>query len=756
MGFRRAFLDGVAAVLLLMAPVLLPAAHSDAQTPEHPAMPAPKPPAAAAVPKESTAVTIAQASSADALTATDVAVTRFSMPLTIEENSGGIAKDVRFSLTPLVHTQGTSSSLTFEPPPHVTLPKDLGPWEQVTGTLVADLPKPGQYTASMRLMFNGSVRKRYAVSITRASSAAPTVLALDIGELSDMMVPICARGVSSADLTTTLAPSGVETLTLAAPALRSLAKKTGDISLAVAGATMDLTDEKDQAVKFPVTLEPGQSQALHLRIHGFDGAGRYDAKLRFAAPGHTPIDKAVALYAREGPVVAWLSIFLGVVASFVIRLWYNVTRPKLLLERRVALLELELRAAELAAAQDPGALAVAGEVRRQIAMAWTRITLDETWNDTTSIELMRKKTALLRAWVDARAAASRAKPASIGGAVRTDLDAVETVLRTLNADEAAITAQQQVLAGVPQKLRAAAMAEMGTRVAAFSDQLDELVKYRPALKLRIESDIRPALTAVREQLDKDDFQAALASLEVARRRLATGLGQALLEGLGQPQPAGIDKATWDDLEQRLKPQLRDIDDAATADDAMRLFEAALSVYVRALAESMIRAAEVELAAQPSQARQEALTSLVSLLRGVEAKLTAGKVFEAWHDVSTAHAEFTEFYPRTRSSLGEQAEDASRPTSYVAGEAAIEGVAVSLPSGPRPARKWPDITRKLSYGDILANLAALLIASAIGLGALWKPSLVWGGWGDRLTALLWGLGVHQLSYTGLSSIFEKLK
>ena len=55
---------------------------------------------------------------------------------------------------------------------------------------------------------------------------------------------------------------------------------------------------------------------------------------------------------------------------------------------------------------------------------------------------------------------------------------------------------------------------------------------------------------------------------------------------------------------------------------------------------------------------------------------------------------------------------------------------------------------------MAAVAAILIATAVGIGVLWNSSLTWGGPGDQLAAVLWGLGVHQLSYNGLSSVIEK--
>ena len=46
-----------------------------------------------------------------------------------------------------------------------------------------------------------------------------------------------------------------------------------------------------------------------------------------------------------------------------------------------------------------------------------------------------------------------------------------------------------------------------------------------------------------------------------------------------------------------------------------------------------------------------------------------------------------------------------------------------------------------YGRIHAALA--IVAVVIGMNLLYVSKPTWGGWGDYLVALLWGLGVHAV-------------
>ena len=73
-----------------------------------------------------------------------------------------------------------------------------------------------------------------------------------------------------------------------------------------------------------------------------------------------------------------------------------------------------------------------------------------------------------------------------------------------------------------------------------------------------------------------------------------------------------------------------------------------------------------------------------------------------------------------------------------------------PQMPTPAEsraqrnKW--LGRQLSLADAFVQIAALLVTVFAGTLLLWGNNLTWGGTSDYAIALLWGLGLHQITGT----------
>ena len=65
-------------------------------------------------------------------------------------------------------------------------------------------------------------------------------------------------------------------------------------------------------------------------------------------------------------------------------------------------------------------------------------------------------------------------------------------------------------------------------------------------------------------------------------------------------------------------------------------------------------------------------------------------------------------------------------------------------------------RVIDWIDLLVAVLAVLIATVLGLAALWTPDATWGGWEDRIVATLWGLGLHQFTFAGVQGLTERLR
>jgi len=71
------------------------------------------------------------------------------------------------------------------------------------------------------------------------------------------------------------------------------------------------------------------------------------------------------------------------------------------------------------------------------------------------------------------------------------------------------------------------------------------------------------------------------------------------------------------------------------------------------------------------------------------------------------------------------------------------------------RRIAAITRAVRGIDWLSLVIAALVATLLGIKTLWSPNPAWGGWEDWLVAVLWGLGLHQFTFAGVSALQDTL-
>jgi hypothetical protein len=65
-------------------------------------------------------------------------------------------------------------------------------------------------------------------------------------------------------------------------------------------------------------------------------------------------------------------------------------------------------------------------------------------------------------------------------------------------------------------------------------------------------------------------------------------------------------------------------------------------------------------------------------------------------------------------------------------------------------------RTIDRIDWFVLLVAIVVATVLGVTVLWTPNPTWGGWDDRIVAVLWGLGLHQFTFTGLAGLADRLR
>lgn len=677
-----------------------------------------------------------------------VTASRVVSPVTLEEQKGGSVTRAEVRLSRFRHENGTSHDAEFVLDRGETLDA-LGRSGSARGSIRVHLPIPGVYTGQLRIVHDGTVRSRHTVTVTRESVPAP----LAIGDLNALLVErSCAP--PSIDIKTTLRATGGAPLVLPPPAVSITKALKDDQMVGVPDASAVILDGRRKPVA--ATTIPTRLAPVRLRLRGLDDAGKYQVKMQFAPAGFDPVERTFTVYVKDSWGWAALFIFLGVAASFALRYYWTERRPRLLLERRAALIAGRLDQAARDAGDDQTALDVIGVLRGAISEAWRDVALNAKWSDPAPFDVPERKAALLPSWISARRLVQEAKPASLKLALEEILKPVGGALGRSATDATELATHRKTLEDFrhtyDDKVREAAIGELRKLAASYSEA-------RPGAKPRIDTDVQKAIEDASLRLGKGDPSGALEAVEGGRLELVSIVADEIAKDLAGAPPAGFDPAAWSALKNEVEPLLKAAKGEKSADAATTRLQSALSIFVGAMRTKLAEKIAAELAANP------ALANVSASLTAAETKLGSGQIAAAWRDVAAAQRGYA-----ATTTVGK----AGVPMGGVPG---VSGAAPAVPEAlprdltdllaatpalsakgfvPPAAEDFASIQGQLTLGDWLATLAILVIATILGVKVLWSGELVWGTWTDRVVAFLWGLGLHQFSFDGIAGLTNKLR
>jgi hypothetical protein len=144
---------------------------------------------------------------------------------------------------------------------------------------------------------------------------------------------------------------------------------------------------------------------------------------------------------------------------------------------------------------------------------------------------------------------------------------------------------------------------------------------------------------------------------------------------------------------------------------------------------------------------------------VDTAIQGNRLTAAWQHMNAAAAAFQKASVPVGRPMGETERSAFDLLDVLAGHGAVGGSAFDImgvfavPSAAdlaqlgAPART----ARRLNRFDFLASAIALIVATAIGLQALWIDNPIWGGGALYLAAFIWGFAVDQFTHAGLMAI-----
>ncbi len=684
-----------------------------------------------------------------------VATATVSLRLPLELDSGevkGLTASVDDFIAPDASRIHPTVTLNGQPPDQ---PVDVTQKDRPVLEIVATFPIAGEYTSHLVLFYGGGRAPSVPLSVTRQRNEVTSqVVGLDT---------VTATKWLSADARirfTVRETSGRKT-TLYPPTLEGFALKQDDKVRKQArygkvvvdcGKDARLTGTESFAV------EPLSSRSCVVEVQEIAQAGEYSGTVRLASSNGTPVTQEVTVLVKTSGWVAAFWIFLGVLASFLIRRYTKEQRPRLQGLRRLRYAQEDLARVQ----SDAGAPAApAPEVFAGLTQRLARIERDLTDRTATdgaaaSLEEMEKKIQALPGWLTTGRKLDAVEPQDVVRAPRATWAALASsyFLKAGATDD--ITAS---LLAIDQEILAAVVA----RIDEFAAKVEEYGNSHPTAQPQIDQDVTPLLDRAKTEAKADDWTGMTTDFRQARLAYTRVLASGLEDVLEAPEPPlGLEDKDWTDLRNKITAELALIRQETDPDRAVEIYQRASRTYLETVAGKLkTLAAGLAQGATPEEEQQ---------LDDAETALTAALLAMQKNDWDTARAEYQKAATAMTSLLdarkqaggGAQAESAGQsaasPGETVPAGAAVGPVQALAAVAERRRSSAQQISDLLERYDLLLNVALLLIACVVGLSLLWLDDPVWGGWKAYTTALLWGLGLHQVAGSaldGLPVITQKL-
>jgi len=667
-----------------------------------------------------------------------------------------IGPDAR-QITPQVTVNGkpAQSTVTVNVPPN----------GQVPLTYNANLPIPGKYTGAIDLIF-GLQRQSEKLTITRSDVKAPvTIRPIESAEAQNW--PLVS---DSATVRVILEGTRDETVTLDRPLLSAFSRKESEkvnksagykqISIQQVGPDGKLVD-----VANTVTLAGRAPVDLRVKIPGLS-AGEYSGTFSAVAKGLAPQEATFTVYVRNHFLIAALLIALSVFLSYRLRLWATRDRPRLQAQRQITQLfaDVDATRADVADAT-PAELKVLDSFSDRLNKLYTDWETSTVADSDAIVKEIAGKLPVFGKWVNLRRRFAHVElPLPTIRPMLEKLAAFGDQLQNKNVDAKSISDAIDKLSGDLSKA-------IGDTIAnAIKAIRDDIVQQKTTSMGKIYADkldqeVGNRLKVAEDLAKSDDTLAeASAALEDASlqytRILAVGLEAQL--PMTSPDLQNIPQDQWDKVLAEVKDDLKSVRKAPSAEAAAAAYAAGYSAYLNTL----LDAAQMRLDAAPEKVSRSTLSADVkkSILQDID---TAGQLritcatYLASHDVTKAAAKYDELRAlmvKIQSALKAGGQSMKATSGVEMDEPAN---AIQLKNAPAPVGRIQnfvalraqanrihvpvaDLDKKIKRGELIVVWVAGVVAVLLGVKLLWVPSPTWGAPSDWITAILWGLGLHQVS------------
>jgi hypothetical protein len=466
--------------------------------------------------------------------------------------------------------------------------------------------------------------------------------------------------------------------------------------------------------------------------------------------------------------LAALLILIGVVLSYAMRTWQKRGRPRLFAQRDIQALLEEIESITTEARPSTAEVDPLNILRQRLEKLYEQI--DTAIPPTLDADLKEigGKIALYPDWLNRRRQVDAIRPRSLAVPFITALEKILAFL-TSSTDKTDPQTHRTTLTTMPADIKAAVEAEFKTKFDALQSELkSHRVKVTPATSAilkRIDEALRQATVSI----DSGDLVDARTQFNLARADYVRLLLQELDEQLSGPTPVGFSAAQWSELGASMQSDILGLRTLAGTDpdQAMESYKITMCRLFRQLAGALVAQAplirtqlETITDAAKQKAALEKLDHAVGVLNSAANKAGDGNLADAAKDYEDGSQKFEQCRAEISSAGGQQDAAGNIVRASVAeatagailvgsaGQSAIQLI-TSRRHAVRPSVE--DLKKQIECAERWFTFVLFLIATVIGINMFWVGNLTWGGWPAWLTALIWGLGVHQASGTALDLV-----
>jgi hypothetical protein len=698
----------------------------------------------------------------------------FSYLFTVEATKDAVT-GVRVAVAPFMGPDGVLAETQCEinNRPCNAGPVDVPALDSIQIKVTATFPLEGIYTSAITLTY-GSERKTTPFSVTRTRAGIPVEV---LGVETVREEPILWSGAKTIWLTLS-GTSGAESFHLLPPSPVALALEGPNNSrLQTPLSSVTVTDEGGQKVTQPFTLKSGETRRYKMTIEGLSDAGQYTGTLRVGALDAQPIDKPITFVVKASAFCAALLIGVGVLVGYLLRRYGTRDRPRLLQQRRLLVLASEVNVLEREVGQlnddEKGIFAL---IRRWINDLYEDVQVGVVKDADAAVELLDKKLTLIPLWVNVRRRVEAVRPPELAEPFRARLDAVRNILREKQPALDALKQAQASLDALPGEIDNTVKDDLTKRLNDFKAEVEQFrdtvtdQKIRDAIRDKVET----ARARAAADVAAGRFDSARADFNDARGEYARLLADNLRASLDNASlPPGFDNAQWQALKSDVAAHLDQVSKASDPEVAIAAYRSAYTSYLQKLAVTLRGEVEQRLALLKAQAdkfteedlkRHTAdLNEIFKQLDDVTKRLAAGELTEAAGIYQQAKDALTRIVGALKAggmAMGASVSDAlvdALPAGAIPRSGGELPTVAVLGREPRERPTVESLTRRLRWYDLGVTFIIFLVAVVLGLYLLWINNPTWGGWGDRLTAVLWGLGLHQVAGApvDVSGLHDKL-